>query len=573
MAIARVWPSSLATPEAGGVEIDWLLRDKRTSEGLDHLGVQVVSANLYDQLLPGITNVTERARFCAFYPWLVHRFAKAELEAGDRRRWLDWFRAAEFTYALCCAAARKLDGGEITGVTGTILARRMLQKLAPSAIVEIRDRAVLDERGEVPKGAYIAMHEGGYSQYKNALVKLGVLYPAPHLRYPDVQLTSYAGKPIAEALDEKGLRFLELLDIAASGSASVSDLAEVGRRVQPSAIVPDSPEQTLLRALIRGEDSEVCKGQLPVERRWRGASLLLMLGFVRECSELDDDFVECFRWSCATRILPTGDRWEVPVPLEQVARAWGVYHRNDLLCVALDALFYACLADIGASSPTPRALAHRAAELASAPVDIEGEGTLPALEGSVAKWVEACRCPPGDDAAAWGAKSTYAWTNALFEAVSAGETAAIYALAARLLGRLATDIGTFSEHGFGLFPRGETVASAYEVHLGAWLKRTHSRRDSELRAVLEEILLEWVLFRHLRVSTRKLATQGISTFKLRPEEGRLLRVADEMSTVGFTSPRLRQAHRYLIDVGYLDETSGGVALAGAGAEALSGAGL
>lgn len=42
--------------------------------GLDHLGVQAPCIALYGQLLPGITNVTDRARYYSFHPWVVWAF-------------------------------------------------------------------------------------------------------------------------------------------------------------------------------------------------------------------------------------------------------------------------------------------------------------------------------------------------------------------------------------------------------------------------------------------------------------------------------------------------------------------
>ena len=42
--------------------------------GLDHLGVQAPCIHIYSDLLPGITNVTDRARYYSFYPWLLSRF-------------------------------------------------------------------------------------------------------------------------------------------------------------------------------------------------------------------------------------------------------------------------------------------------------------------------------------------------------------------------------------------------------------------------------------------------------------------------------------------------------------------
>ena len=50
----------------------------QTIKGLDHLGVRAPCENLYAQLVPGITNVTDRARYYSFYPWLIWAFEQHE---------------------------------------------------------------------------------------------------------------------------------------------------------------------------------------------------------------------------------------------------------------------------------------------------------------------------------------------------------------------------------------------------------------------------------------------------------------------------------------------------------------
>ena len=39
--------------------------------GIDHLGTLAPCIHVYSLLLPGITNVTERARYYSLYPWLL----------------------------------------------------------------------------------------------------------------------------------------------------------------------------------------------------------------------------------------------------------------------------------------------------------------------------------------------------------------------------------------------------------------------------------------------------------------------------------------------------------------------
>lgn len=52
----------------------------RKKNGLDPLGMQNSSVNLYQSLLPGISNVTLRMRYYGLYAWLAQRYAK---EIGD----------------------------------------------------------------------------------------------------------------------------------------------------------------------------------------------------------------------------------------------------------------------------------------------------------------------------------------------------------------------------------------------------------------------------------------------------------------------------------------------------------
>ncbi|MBW2241255.1 MAG: hypothetical protein JRH01_04655 [Deltaproteobacteria bacterium] len=62
--------------------------------GLDQLGAQAVCINIYGRLIPGITNVTDRARYYSFYPWLIwsHR-EQAELLSQEEYR--ERFRRAD----------------------------------------------------------------------------------------------------------------------------------------------------------------------------------------------------------------------------------------------------------------------------------------------------------------------------------------------------------------------------------------------------------------------------------------------------------------------------------------------
>jgi hypothetical protein len=67
--------------------------------GLDPLGMLTGSVDIYQHLLPGISNVTLRIRYCGLYAWLARIYAK---EVGDTnpKTWQRFVRRAEALYAL-----------------------------------------------------------------------------------------------------------------------------------------------------------------------------------------------------------------------------------------------------------------------------------------------------------------------------------------------------------------------------------------------------------------------------------------------------------------------------------------
>jgi hypothetical protein len=76
----------------------WVKAPKKIS-GQDHLGTIAACEALYSQLLPGITNVTPRARAYAFYPWLAWSIDQLGLPK-DRAFQIDLLRRAECLWCL-----------------------------------------------------------------------------------------------------------------------------------------------------------------------------------------------------------------------------------------------------------------------------------------------------------------------------------------------------------------------------------------------------------------------------------------------------------------------------------------
>ena len=91
------------------VQTDWI-SPAQAITGRDHLAVQAVSEHLYAGLLPGLTNVTDRARCYAFYPWFVWSFDRLSKKKSTEEL-IRVFRRAECLHTLI-GIVHELDEGD-----------------------------------------------------------------------------------------------------------------------------------------------------------------------------------------------------------------------------------------------------------------------------------------------------------------------------------------------------------------------------------------------------------------------------------------------------------------------------
>ncbi|RYF46244.1 MAG: hypothetical protein EOO27_39800, partial [Comamonadaceae bacterium] len=79
--------------------------------GLDHLGTQGPCLQIYSQLLPGITNVTDRARYYSLYPWLVWSF-EPRFPGADAAQFIEFFRRADCLFSLIAERHGRVTDGD-----------------------------------------------------------------------------------------------------------------------------------------------------------------------------------------------------------------------------------------------------------------------------------------------------------------------------------------------------------------------------------------------------------------------------------------------------------------------------
>ncbi len=487
--------------------------------------------------------------------------------------WIKWLRALDFSYATACVAYDQQSEHEAgSAVVGGDCASELVKGKAITATVDLRTSSAVNENGKVEGSrAYFKNPQGGFGQYyRGPLREMAMLVEHEQTSWPDVSLTNYAGRQIADVIDRQ-TAFQTLLEIAVQGRATVGELSKVGSKVHPMSIEPRSREETILRSVFLGTDADLCRGQAPEQMGWRNRTLRLMLDYMQRSEIIEESPDYEFRWACLAKALPDDSPWKCSPDLTTVRSAWGTYQRNDTLNYCLECLMGVILDLLEDGPRRPRSLSEQIADMAMAPMggtkDFGGSRALPKR---VSQWITACERPLKDARAEpWGEMSTCGWVDRLESACDERNLPTLCASAVRVLGRLVTDRGDVNEHPFASIPNAREMAQSHEIHLQSWWNLIASRGDDSTRDFLVQFLLDWVIFRHLRVATRKLAGQGVSTYKFRPEEGQLVLVAERLPTATFTAPRVRQAYRILADLHLVKREDEGWSISQDGIKAIS----
>src|SRR5271166_968382 len=206
--------------------------------GLDPLGMQNSSINLYQRLLPGISNVTLRVRYYGLYAWLALIYAQ---RIGDTnpKTWQRFVRRAEAVYAL--TAQRRGNEG---GVAGVLWAQRKMEA-DQGSVIEFASHSDPGADGT----PYLQQAWGAYgAAYASQLFEIGVYavakehdipVPSPELGEPLARSFEEAAAPLAD-------RFFETVH---SGSVTRADL-DAFSPLTPSTINGDSVERQLYEDML-----------------------------------------------------------------------------------------------------------------------------------------------------------------------------------------------------------------------------------------------------------------------------------------------------------------------------------
>lgn len=144
----------------------WLEHISEVS-GLDPLGVQAISINVYTYLLPGVSNVTSRLRYYTFLCWVLCNYSKT-VKSKDIDDWRDYLRKSEFLFSLIAERHHLNDvKGEPTSTVGAATARPVVKHLSRNTI----DLHIYTDLSK-SEGTYFKNRGGGFAQYYQGPMKV-----------------------------------------------------------------------------------------------------------------------------------------------------------------------------------------------------------------------------------------------------------------------------------------------------------------------------------------------------------------------------------------------------------------
>lgn len=518
------------------------LKPPYASTGIDHLGTQAPCGMIYGQLLPGITNVTDRARYYSFYPWLVWSYDQRYVK-DNHAHFVERFRRADCLFTLIAERHSQVSDQDDERHGIAMVGRT---KLVPAlARLKAGDPLRLSQYATTENSAdrYFVNRLGGLSQYyAGTLANLMIM---------ESSTTSWAryskeyGTLLAQNFDADipGQRFWEMVE---GDEVTQVDLDELSSFC--ACNIPSSPSECQQLTDIFFDS----KGVYAEEGEQRRRSLALIQQLVDALPDGKDLTEEVFRACVYTGALPAGGPWIIPQALQSTCAHWVVYVRNDLLSVAFQTIFAICLQELQPLTSDQRQVFGSIEAFANwfAHSENMAEVSNELGQTSFEELVTHSRAQ-GPDLTDWGNKAHEIQLGKQLIAGWAGgeEVTLLLARSLKLLAMLVArdDLSQLPYSGLTI---SKEWLRDYPINLTSFRDRCIDWQKMSLEKVMSELML-WSMDTHLRVALRKLRQSSRSTFQLRPSERGLEVVCDQVPPPSQTTPRFRQAVRILHDLGLL----------------------
>lgn len=503
--------------------------------GQDHLGTQAPSVAIYTALLPGITNVTTRARYYTFYPWFLWSYDRRFAGAGPEHL-VTMLRRAECLFCLIGARHERTLDEHPDWHGGATVGR---EELLP-ALNELEAHG-----GTLRLSRYATLEQVNERYFQNALGGLGQYYFGPlrdsailggDTRTRDLKYTRERGLPLAEAFTvTEADAFFDVLQDDRCSMDQLDALASFC----PCGLKSSAREQNALLDFYFDRRGE--QGAEAIKRRSTLVLLLDMLGRGKRVA--DTTIYDEFRASVYSRARAGGEPWDVPDGLRRALQGWGAYQRNELLSLAAQTLFWLALDGVTRARDVATIASGLSSSSASARV-------ADRMQRPLAELVEHARrtLPP---LAGWDLEGHEMQTaRRLLASTTPRERddAVAFECALELIVSLYARDSNDDPYESCTFEPG--YFDRYPINLRSLIKRGRAWQAMPVRSVLDEFTA-WTLNTHIHVAMQKLAASPPrDTFKVKPFDDELHVI--EAPPPGYTTPRIHRAVSILYDCGVLE---------------------
>jgi len=534
------------------IETGWVKAPKGIG-GLDHLGVQAPCIQVYSQLLPGITNVTDRARYYSFYPWLISRFENEGWRSEEKI--LLMLRGAECLLTMVCLQHEHVsqDGTDDhrAAMVGSDALYKAIERLHAGEEIKISDYSSMD----AGDSRYFANPAGGLGQYYFGALKSLRLLSGDTVG--SIEVIEETGKLLADAVGRHvlGDRFIQALTDDIVNEDVINELnsfcsCKVGQSTE---------EVNMLIGLMRegrgvlNTNKALSADELHASE-FRSRSLAYMCILADSASTNNVSFnLDVFRGSVYTAFDTESVAIKIPDKLTNIVDYWKVYQRNELLSVAMQGLFFAML---------------RATELSGKKIKNTKNLSDWFWNDSVGNDVLSDYAIDSYSSMDWLLKISNDlppitnWNDdnheiqcmfrlrklTIKQGTNNGEVAQVIrdsisiitALLFRIENKVDYDNVKFPERYLGYYPVNlASIRDDWEGNLSKF----------KINNALSMFTKDRCLDAHLRVAMRKLRQQGQNTFRFEPGEVSL--IIKSIPSAANTTPRFKQATRILLDLGLL----------------------
>jgi len=471
--------------------------------GRDPLGIQATSIRLYQGLVPGITNITNRLRYYSYFCWVIRLYEQTQ-HSSSTSKWGTFVRRADALFALASMIA---DFGHSDGLGGWDWANGHRQYAADSGIDLSRfadDPSSDNSYLQAPRGTFGAA-------YAATFIDLGLTTSKA------VPVTIGHGTELATALGGSIGAAGDLIEAAlTTGHVGAAELKIIGDAIHPSRIPEGSDELRLLRVFLAGE-----WGEAHADAR-RSTAWLLLDAFRRGVSPGDTDQLRTLWYD---RVLPDGtDYLQTGTTIDH----WRAYQANEYCHVALECLLNGLVgaqAEKHSDGIEPRRLISEL--IADALAD---------ASGSWADW--ALSVADNDE---WTER---ALGNRVLEAVrqvrqpTSDELSDAFRLLARLWVRWA---GTYGDVRKII----AVTAGRYGRSLDGILRTLDDNADVPVAQAAAVLLQRHIILDHQTIAGHKLSSSGTFTYHFMVADGLL--TEGEIGAYEYTTPRLGNFTRLLRD--------------------------